>query len=288
MRFSKEIKAGLIAIFAIAFLVAGVNFLKGNSFFGGDRIYYAYFPNSGQIAPSNNVTLNGVIVGKVMTIEYVSTNPPDKKVKVGFSIAEKNIQIPKGSRIEIGSLDLLNKGMLLFLNPDLSKGFVNPGETIEGKLSVDMFSQVKQYADPISQKVQAMMSSVDKMVGSLSAFWDNTATSEIEGSMRDVKLAIRKLGNVADQMEGFVADEKIKFDKILGEGEYTADDMLAALQFDVTQKKENSVKAKANKLTYMQNSLSYLNQRAFEPFIELIKEGTKIEEAPEQLKGFDI
>lgn len=215
MRFSKEIKAGLIAIFAIAFLVAGVNFLKGNSFFGGDRIYYAYFPNSGQIAPSNNVTLNGVIVGKVMTIEYVATNPPDKKVKVGFSIAEKNIQIPKGSRIEIGSLDLLNKGMLLFLNPDLSKGFVNPGETIEGKLSVDMFSQVKQYADPISQKVQAMMSSVDKMVGSLSAFWDNTATSEIEGSMRDVKLAIRKLGNVADQMEGFVADEKIKFDKIL-------------------------------------------------------------------------
>ncbi len=81
---------------------------------------------------------------------------------------------------------------------------------------------------------------------------------------------------------------KIKFDKILGEGEYTADDMLAALQFDVTQKKENSVKAKANKLTYMQNSLSYLNQRAFEPFIELIKEGNKIEEAPEQIKGFDI
>jgi phospholipid/cholesterol/gamma-HCH transport system substrate-binding protein len=215
VRFSKEIKAGLIAIFAIAFLVAGVNFLKGNSFFGGDQIYYAYFPNSGQIAPSNNVTLNGVIIGKVMTIEYVGTNPPDKKVKVGFSIAEKSIKIPKGSRIEIGSLDLLNKGMLLYLNDDLSKGYVNPGETIEGKLSIDMFSQVKQYADPISQKVQAMMSSVDKMVGSLSAFWDNTATSEIEGSMRDVKLAIRKLGSVADQMEGFVADEKIKFDKIL-------------------------------------------------------------------------
>jgi len=216
VKFSKEIKAGLIAIFAIAFLVAGVNFLKGNSFFGGDRIYYAYFPNSGQIAPSNNVTLNGVIVGKVMTIEYVGTNPSDKKVKVGFSIAEKNIQIPKGSRIEIGSLDLLNKGMLLYLNTDLSKGYVNPGETIEGKLSADMISQVRTYADPIAQKVQTMMNSIDKMVGSLSAFWDNTATSEIEGSMRDVKLAIRKLGSVAGQMEGFIADEKIRFDNILG------------------------------------------------------------------------
>jgi hypothetical protein len=28
----------------------------------------------------------------------------------------------------------------------------------------------------------------------------------------------------------------------------------------------------------MQNSLTYLNQRSFEPFIELIKEGHKIEE----------
>jgi phospholipid/cholesterol/gamma-HCH transport system substrate-binding protein len=215
VRFSKEIKAGLIAIAAIVFLVAGVNFLKGNSFFGGDRIYYAYFPNSGQIAPSNNVTLNGVIVGKVMTIEYVGSNPADKKVKIGFSIAEKDIQIPKGSYIEIGSLDLLNKGMLLHFSSDLSKGFVQPGETIEGRLSIDMFSQVKQYADPISQKVQAMMSSVDKMVGSLSAFWDNTATSEIEGSMQEVKLAIKKLGRVASQMESFVGEEKIKFDQIL-------------------------------------------------------------------------
>ena len=163
----------------------------------------------------NKAKANGVIIGKVMTIEYVASNPPEKKVKIGFSIAEKNIQIPKGSRREVGSLDLLNKGMLLYLSSDLSKGFVQPGETIEGKLSVDMFSQVKQYADPISQKVQAMMSSVDKMVGSLSAFWDNTATSEIEGSMKEVKMAIKKLGNVANQMEGFVADEKIKFDKIL-------------------------------------------------------------------------
>jgi phospholipid/cholesterol/gamma-HCH transport system substrate-binding protein len=33
--------------------------------------------------------------------------------------------------------------------------------------------------------------------------------------MKEVKMAIKKLGNVANEMEGFVADEKIKFDKIL-------------------------------------------------------------------------
>jgi hypothetical protein len=38
----------------------------------------------------------------------------------------------------------------------------------------------------------------------------------------------------------------------------------------------------------MQNSLTYLNQRSFEPFIELIKEGQKIVEAPQQLNSTDI
>lgn len=81
---------------------------------------------------------------------------------------------------------------------------------------------------------------------------------------------------------------KLKFDKILGEGEYTADVMIEALQFDVLQKKENSIKTKANKVTYMQNSLTYLNQRTFEPFIELIKEGAKIEESTKPVGGIDI
>lgn len=78
---------------------------------------------------------------------------------------------------------------------------------------------------------------------------------------------------------------RTKFNKILLEGEYTASDLIQALQFDVSQKKENSVKTGTNKITYMQNSLTYLNQRTFEPFIELIKEGAAVEEAPQQIEG---
>jgi hypothetical protein len=81
---------------------------------------------------------------------------------------------------------------------------------------------------------------------------------------------------------------KIKFDKILDEGEYTADEMIGALAYEVLQKKENSVKGKVNKLTFMQNSLTYLNQRTFEPFIELVREGNNIVEAPKPTGGTDI
>ena len=81
---------------------------------------------------------------------------------------------------------------------------------------------------------------------------------------------------------------RLRFEKILLEGEYTLADMLAALKFDVEQKKENSVKTGANKLTYMQNSLTYLNQRSFEPYIELVREGAQVEEANKPTGGTDI
>ena len=71
-------------------------------------------------------------------------------------------------------------------------------------------------------------------------------------------------------------DCKIKFNKILDEGEYTVDELVKALQFEVEQKKENSIKTGTNKLSYMQNSLTYLNQKTYESFIDLIREGIVI------------
>jgi hypothetical protein len=82
------------------------------------------------------------------------------------------------------------------------------------------------------------------------------------------------------------ADCRIKFDKILIEGEYTVKELIEALKFDVLQKKEASVQENTNKLKYMQNSLTYLNQRSYEPYIELIKEGIQIKET--QSNGTDI
>ena len=266
MRFSKEIKAGVVAILAIVVLVAGVNFLKGNSFFGGDDLYYAYFPNSGQLMVSSNVTLNGVVVGKVMDIQNVQGNPPEKRVKMTFSISDKNIKLPKGTVVEIGSLDLLNKGMIIQIPLDIKNGYYKPKSVLPGKLSIDMMSQVKAYADPISQRLQAMMSSVDRMVVSLSAFWDSTATSEIEGSLKQVKITIQKLGNVATEIEAFVGEEKIHFNHIMQNVENItgnlkkSNDQITSIIGNVKKVSDDLVSADfKNVISDAQNTLKKLN-----------------------------
>ena len=73
-------------------------------------------------------------------------------------------------------------------------------------------------------------------------------------------------------------DCRTKFNKILLENEYTKEQLIEALKLEVFQKKEKSIKEGSNKLSYMQNSLTYLNQRTFENFVSLINSGVKITE----------
>jgi hypothetical protein len=80
-------------------------------------------------------------------------------------------------------------------------------------------------------------------------------------------------------------DCRLKFDKIILEGDYTAVQLIAALNYEIIQKKENSISTNSNRLTFMQGSAVYLNQRSYEPFIELINEGATIEIAPQKPQG---
>ena len=215
MKISKEIKVGIIALAAIGLLVSGINFLKGNSFFGGDDVYYAYFSNSGGIIPASSVVLNGVSIGKVLSVENMINQTPDKQVRISFNLQIRNLKITRGSTIEIGPLDLFNKGLVLELNPDDSKGYYRPGDGIMGSVAVDMFSQVKAYADPVSARLQSMMEKVDKLVASFSSFWDTTATTQLEGSLSELQIAISRFSSVAGQVDELLATEKVKFSSIL-------------------------------------------------------------------------
>ena len=83
-------------------------------------------------------------------------------------------------------------------------------------------------------------------------------------------------------------DCRIKFNVILSEKEYTAQELIDAMKHDVLLKKEASVKENKNKLSFMQNSLTYLNQRSYEPFIELIRAGVEVKQSQKPVGGTDI
>ena len=78
---------------------------------------------------------------------------------------------------------------------------------------------------------------------------------------------------------------RLKFDKIIIEGDYTATQLIDALNYEIIQKKESSIATNSNRMTFMQGSVPYLNQRSFEAYIELINEGATVDVAPQKPQG---
>lgn len=77
-------------------------------------------------------------------------------------------------------------------------------------------------------------------------------------------------------------DCKIKLNKILIGGEATIEELVDALKLEIYQKAENSFKTGINKMSYFQNSLTYLNQGTYEAYVDLVRKGHKVEEDKNQ------
>jgi phospholipid/cholesterol/gamma-HCH transport system substrate-binding protein len=105
MKVSKEFKVGLLVVLGLLLLFVGVNYLKGGSLFGEDRVYYATFSNSSGLLVSNEVQVNGLKVGQVVDVGLHPNNP--NIILVKFSIENKELQIPHGSNVELVSSDAI-------------------------------------------------------------------------------------------------------------------------------------------------------------------------------------
>lgn len=226
-----------------------------------------------------DIVINGVFYkgninkGDKIEIMIKNVNPEKliKLVKKGYSYDYIYILLCVKAGIPLDHLKSTEKTSAMIKTIERKGLLTSDGKiTLEGQNLID-FSESEE-ENPILVKKK---SEVDE----IAMFWKvfpATDTFEHKGKKFAGSRALRI------NKEGC----RIKLKAILNTGEYTLDEILAAIEYDVLSKKEASIKEGTNKLKYMQNSLTYLNQLSFEPYIELIKQGNKIKTAT--IGGTDI
>lgn len=216
MKISKEFKVGLLVILGIVLLYTGVNFLKGNSLFEKDRIYYAEFSNSNGIAVSNEVQLNGFKIGLVKKIQLHPNNA--QKILVTFSIINDEILVPEGSQIGMISSDLLGtKALSLVMNtaPVAMATYYEGGDTLESFVEKDIAEQIELQLLPLKKKTEQLIGSVEGIIVSINAFWDTSAAYTIDESLYEFREGISKFGNLANSLTVMINAEIAVVDRVL-------------------------------------------------------------------------
>lgn len=204
MKYSKEIKAGLIALMAFVALFWGINFLKGASIFGQDRSFYAVYSRVDGLMSSRPVNVNGFQVGRVGKIQFHPDGSGRLLVKI---LMDKDIRVPRDTKAKIYSADLLGEKAIR-LDLGQSSDLAEPGDTLISATELSLSEEVNQQVAPIKKKAERLLGSIDTTMVLLQGFLNNDTRENFRQTFNSINRSFTSLEHSVKNFDTTLAYSK--------------------------------------------------------------------------------
>jgi phospholipid/cholesterol/gamma-HCH transport system substrate-binding protein len=205
LKIKNETKVGILATVAIAILVLGYSFLKGNDVFTSENTYYANYERVDGLTVSKPVYVNGYQIGRVSGLTLL----PDGSILTEFKI-DKKYQVPENTIARIASTDLLGGKAIVFDLGD-SNVYAQTGATLNSDVQKNIMEQV----EPIQKKAEALFAVLDSVLTSVNNTISPDFQKNINRSLQSIANTLNTLENTAVQVDGMVGTQKSKISGIL-------------------------------------------------------------------------
>jgi phospholipid/cholesterol/gamma-HCH transport system substrate-binding protein len=207
----KEIIIGLVTTLTIACFFYGFNFLKGKDYFSNQRKFYAVYHDIDGLVEANPLMINGYRVGTVGKIEFL---PNSKGAVVVTLVMNDEIELPYNSVANVISSDLLgSKAIQILLGS--SKEFAKNGDTLVSAQEDNLKQAVNKTIEPLQKKAQSLISSLDSVLVTVQAVFNESTRKNLQNSFQSIKDAISSLEITSYRLDTMVVSEKVKISSIL-------------------------------------------------------------------------
>ncbi|GEQ86469.1 organic solvent ABC transporter substrate-binding protein [Patiriisocius marinistellae] len=210
MRLSREVKTGILAIGAILLFIFGYSYLKGTNLLEKTRTFYVKYDNVEGLAKSAPVTVNGLIIGKVTDIDYVSDTG---KLVVEFSVEEEEFQFSKQSTINIYSTGLIGGKALSIVPEYASRNMAQRGDTLLGSSEDGMLTAVTKALGPLEKKVNGTLATMDSLLISFTKLLDDETREDLQGAIKKLNATMGSLNGASNSLDGLLRNNSDKLDR---------------------------------------------------------------------------
>ena len=211
MKAKKEFIIGIVFIIGLMGLIVGFFFLKGQEVWKSRAEYYTIYKNSEGLTTGRPVNLNGLQVGIITNVAFVSAT--DKSVIVTFELNDPNLKsISFGSKMKLNS-DLLS-GPYLDIDWYDTTLFFTVGDTIPSAVSMALEDQINERLIPLEKKTNELISTADSAIKTIEAIFSRN-TDNLDESFDGIKNAIRNFERVSIRVDTLIKNERFRISKIL-------------------------------------------------------------------------
>lgn len=241
MKIKNETKVGILAAFAIALLIIGYNFLKGNSIFSSETILYAKYTQVDGLAVSKPVLINGYQIGRVAALEL----QPDATIKATLKINGK-YEIPKNTVARLEGTDLLgSKAIVLTLGND--KNFAQDGDFLQTNVEKGLMETFQ----PVQKKAELIITKMDSILSSINTILNPNLQKNIDRSFTSIAGTLTSLESTSKKVDALVGSESSKLSSILSNVEaITANFKSNGARIDAVMKNLNTMTDKVAAINF--------------------------------------
>ncbi|MGY3052312.1 phospholipid/cholesterol/gamma-HCH transport system substrate-binding protein [Pedobacter sp. UYEF25] len=197
MKIRNETKVGILAAFAIALLIIGYNFLKGNSIFSSQTTLFARYSRVDGLTVSKPILINGFQIGRVAKLQL----EPGGTILATLSINQK-YDIPKNSTARLEGTDLLgSKAIVMELGN--SKDMAEDGYVLNANVEKGLMDQV----EPVQKKAELIIGKMDSILTSVNSILNPNFQKSVDKSFNSIAGTLASLENTSKNVDKLVGSE---------------------------------------------------------------------------------
>lgn len=209
MNISNETKIGALTTIAIAVLILGYSFLKGNDLFSGSNKFYAVYKSVDGLSVSKPVLVNGFQIGHISKMQLGE----DGRTTVEFKI-ETKYNIPVNTLAKLVSTDLLGSKAVVFLLGD-SKEYAENKDT----LRADIQGSLAESLQPIQTKAENLITKLDSSLASINKIMNPAFQKNIDRSFTSIANSLQTLEGTTKKIDDLVGAQTGHINGILTNAE---------------------------------------------------------------------
>ncbi|MES2747758.1 MAG: MlaD family protein [Bacteroidota bacterium] len=204
MKLSREIKTAILVIAAISLFIWGYSFLKGKDLFTDYKTLYVEYKNVEGLVISAPVTINGLNIGKVNSIELNN--------KTGMILVEMQINtdfpISKSSIAEIYAPSALGGKQLAIIPDTTNPVLAVEGDYLKPSSKLGLTDALADQLEPLKDKITKLLDNANVMLESVNDILDKKSKEDLKNSIASLSQIMEDFNKASGTINTILDDNK--------------------------------------------------------------------------------
>lgn len=200
---------------AIAILILGYSFLRGNDVFSREITLYTTYDRVDGLTESKPILVNGYQIGRVSKMELQQ----DGRIRTELKV-KRDYAVPANTVALLSSTDLLGGKAIVFELGD-SAVYAKNGDELPAGIQKNIMEQV----EPIQKKAQDIAAVLDSVLNSINNTINKDFQRDFNRSINSIANSLQNLEGITRQLDGLVVSERNRISHIVANVESITDNL---------------------------------------------------------------